>query len=161
MNDEFRVGMGWDRHALITGRRLILAGVVIPGELGIRAHSDGDVALHAVIDALLGAAGLGDIGQHFPSSDSRWKGASSGEMLGRVREQLKDEGWEAVNLDLTVIVESIRLDPHREPMIRSLEELFDHSTQVNMKFKSGDGMGPVGRGEAVESQSVALIRRRA
>lgn len=158
MAEEMRVGCGWDRHALMTGETLMIGGIEIPGELGCKGHSDADAALHAVIDALLGAAGRGDIGQYFPSTDSRWEGASSSGMLESTLEELAKEGFRPVNLDLVVMIEKIRLDPHREKILGRIGELLP-SCSVNVKFKTGDGMGPVGRGEAVEARAVVLLRK--
>jgi len=156
-----RVGFGNDVHRLVAGRRLILGGVQIPFERGPAGHSDGDALSHAICDALLGAAALGDIGLHFPDSSPRWKNASSLEFLRRVRQLLEGAGFTVVNVDSTVELERPRLGPFKEPMRRKLAAALGLRVErVNVKAKSGEGMGAVGRGEAVRAQAVALIDKR-
>jgi 2-C-methyl-D-erythritol 2,4-cyclodiphosphate synthase len=155
-----RVGQGYDIHRLVPGRSLVLAGVTLPWDLGLAGHSDGDAICHAVADALLGAAGLGDIGQHFPSDDPRWKDASSIGLLAELRALLDQEGFVVRNIDVTVVMEVPRLGPYREDMIARLAEAVGLPPgQVGLKAKSNDGLGPVGAGEAVAAMAVALVQK--
>jgi 2-C-methyl-D-erythritol 2,4-cyclodiphosphate synthase len=155
-----RVGSGWDLHRLVEGRPLWLGGVNIPSPKGEEAHSDGDVLLHAVIDALLGAAALGDIGTHFPPSDSQWKDADSRHLLRMTLNLLKREGWHIGNLDCTVILETPRLGPHKETIRRTLaEDLGLPVDAVSVKAKTKEGVDAVGQGEAVEAFAAVLIER--
>lgn len=157
-----RVGQGYDIHRLVPDRRLVLAGVTLPWDLGLAGHSDGDAICHAVADALLGAAGLGDIGQHFPSDDPQWKDASSIGLLADLRGLLDREGFVVRNVDVTVVMEVPRLGPYREAMIASLAEALSlPPAQVGLKAKSNDGLGPVGSGEAIAAMAVALVEKRA
>jgi 2-C-methyl-D-erythritol 2,4-cyclodiphosphate synthase len=151
-----RAGIGWDSHRLEGGRPLILGGVEIPGTgRGLVGWSDADVLVHAVIDALLGAAGLGDIGQHFPDDDPRWRGANSIELLGTVREMLP---WPVANVDVTVICEAPKLGPHRDAMRARLADALElDPAAVNVKFTTGEGMGFVGRGEGIAALAVATL----
>ncbi len=153
------VGHGWDVHRLVPGRRFILGGVEIPHPCGPLGHSDGDVLLHAVIDALLGAAGLGDIGGRFPDTDPRWKDVASGLLLAEV---MKDVGasWRVVNLDATVIAERPKLAPHREAIRAKLAAALG-TAAVNVKAKTAEGLGPVGAGDAVECHAVVELERKA
>lgn len=154
-----RAGIGWDSHRLEPGRRLVLGGVEIPGaERGLAGHSDADVLAHAVIDALLGAAGMGDIGRHFPDSDERWRDADSIELLGAVRVMLGEAGVAALNVDATVACEAPRLAPYREQMSARLAQGAGLAPgAVNVKFTTGEGMGFVGRGEGVAAIAVAAL----
>lgn len=152
------VGHGWDLHRLVPGRRFLLGGVEIPHPCGPLGHSDGDVLLHAVIDALLGAAGLGDIGGRFPDSDPRWKDASSEALLADVMKEL-GASWSVVNLDVTVIAERPKLAPHRAAMQAKLAARLGTSA-VNVKAKTAEGLGPVGAGDAVECHAVVQLERK-
>ncbi len=158
----FRVGQGWDLHRLVPGRPLMIGGVEVPSEKGEDAHSDGDVLLHAVIDAILGAAALGDIGTHFPPSDAKWKGADSRGLARRAAALVRDAGWEIVNLDCTVILERPRLGPHRDAICDSIASCLGVGRgAVSFKAKTSEGVDAVGEGRAVEAQAVALLRRSA
>jgi 2-C-methyl-D-erythritol 2,4-cyclodiphosphate synthase len=153
------VGLGYDTHRLVAGRRLILGGVEIPCEQGLDGHSDADVLTHAVIDALLGAAGLGDIGEHFPDTDERWRGADSIELLQTVLATLADAGYEVVNVDCTILMEVPRVSSHK-PAIRArlAAALGLPAERVNVKATTGEEMGFVGRGEGVAALAVASLR---
>ena len=154
-----RSGIGYDSHRFAEGRRLILGGVEIPGaERGLSGHSDADVLAHAVIDALLGAAGLGDIGLHFPDTDARWKDADSIALLHEVVAQLGTEGWTVGNVDATVICEAPKLSPHRDPMRASLAAAIGlEPSAVNVKFTTNERMGFVGRGEGIAALATATV----
>ncbi|MGH9804730.1 MAG: 2-C-methyl-D-erythritol 2,4-cyclodiphosphate synthase [Candidatus Acidiferrales bacterium] len=153
-----RVGLGYDYHRLVAGRKLILGGVEIPFSKGLEGHSDGDVLTHAVCDALLGAAGLGDIGQHFPDTDPQWKDASSLGLLARVVELVQGQGYRIVNVDTVVIAQEPKLAPYfsamREKLARALAVVPGF---VNVKAKTTEGLEPVGRGEAIAAQAIALL----
>lgn len=155
------VGIGFDSHRLAVGRRLVIGGVEIPHELGLEGYSDADVLAHAIIDALLGAAALGDIGQHFPDTDERWRDADSMELLGAVIAMLHARGLKLVNVDCTVIMEAPKLAPHRqairERLAGALELGLEH---VNVKASTGERIGFVGRGEGVAALAVASVERR-
>jgi 2-C-methyl-D-erythritol 2,4-cyclodiphosphate synthase len=156
-----RSGVGWDSHRLEEGRRLVLGGVRVDFPLGLAGYSDADVLTHAVIDALLGAAGLGDIGQHFPDTDERWRDADSIELLRTVREMVGDAGLAPVHVDATVLCEAPKLGPYRERMrTRLAEALGVESSAVNVKFTTGEGMGWVGRGEGIGALAIATVRPR-
>jgi 2-C-methyl-D-erythritol 2,4-cyclodiphosphate synthase len=150
------IGHGWDIHKLVAGRKFLLGGVEIPHPTGPLGHSDGDVLLHAVIDALLGAAGQGDIGRHFPDTDPAIKGISSEKMLARVLELLRGR-WTIVNIDVTVIAEAPKISPHRDA-IRARVAALTGCGQVNVKAKTMEGLGPVGAREAVECHAVAELQ---
>ena len=154
-------GIGYDCHRLSAGRRLVIGGVEIPSERGLDGHSDADVLAHAVIDALLGAAGLGDIGEHFPDSEERYRDADSLQLLGTVLEMVRGLGLQVVNVDCTVVMEQPRLGPHRgeirERLARALELAGE---RVNVKATSGEGMGFVGRGEGVAALAIVSLARR-
>jgi len=151
-------GIGYDTHALAAGRRLVLGGVVIPSAKGPVGHSDADVLCHAVIDALLGAAGLGDIGEHFPDTDERFKDADSLGLLARVVAMLADRAMAIVNVDVTVVLESPKLAPHRETIRARLAGVLGIELQrVSVKATTGEGMGFVGRGEGVAALAVASL----
>jgi 2-C-methyl-D-erythritol 2,4-cyclodiphosphate synthase len=153
-----RIGQGWDIHRLVQGRRLMVGGVEIPHDKGELAHSDGDVLLHAITDAILGAAALGDIGTHFPPSEPEWKDASSADLLRRAMRLVREAGFEIHNVDCTVILERPRLGPYREAIIASIAGILDAETRsVSFKAKTMEGLGDVGRGDAVEAMAVALI----
>jgi 2-C-methyl-D-erythritol 2,4-cyclodiphosphate synthase len=152
-------GIGYDSHRLVAGRRLILGGVEIPYEMGLDGHSDADVLTHAVIDALLGAAGLGDIGEHFPDSDERYRDACSIELLETVLTRVIAQGLELVNVDATVVMERPKLGPHREAIRACLAGAVGLATQrVNVKATTGEGIGFVGRGEGVAALAVVSLR---
>jgi 2-C-methyl-D-erythritol 2,4-cyclodiphosphate synthase len=153
-----RTGIGYDSHRLAAGRPLILGGVEIPHETGLDGHSDADVLTHAVIDALLGAAGLGDIGQHFPDTDERWRGADSIGLLQAVVARLAQDGLVAVHVDTTVVMERPKLGPHRDAVCRRLAwALGVEPSEVNVKATTGEGMGFIGRGEGVAALAVATV----
>ena len=155
---QMRIGQGWDVHALVPGRRLIIGGVHIPYHLGLLGHSDADVLLHAIIDAMLGAAGLGDIGTHFPDTDVRWKNADSLVLLTACAALLKEKGWRIQNLDTTVIAQAPKLAPYipamREQMAAALALTV---TQINIKAKTAEKLGPVGQGQSIEAQAIVLL----
>jgi len=152
-------GIGYDSHRLAAGRRLVLGGVEIPGEVGLEGHSDADVLTHAVIDALLGAAGLGDIGEHFPDSDERYRDADSIELLAKVLPLVFAEGLELVSVDTTVVMERPKLSPHREAIRGRLASALGlAAARVNVKASTGEGVGFVGRGEGVAALAVASLR---
>jgi 2-C-methyl-D-erythritol 2,4-cyclodiphosphate synthase len=154
-----RTGIGWDSHRLEAGRRLVLGGVEIPdSELGLAGHSDADVLTHAVIDALLGAAGLGDIGEHFPDTDERWRDADSIELLRAVRDMLRAAGHIPVNIDATVACELPKLAPFRDEMRTRLAAAVELAVDaVNVKFSTGEGMGFVGRREGIAALAIATL----
>ncbi len=160
-----RVGTGYDVHAFApveAGRPLIVGGVVIPYARGLAGHSDADVLIHAVVDALLGAAALGDIGTHFPSSDARWRNAPSTEFLTFTAELLRDHGWRIGNLDATLVTEAPRMGPHVPAMRAQLAATLGIPVeQVSVKAKTTDGLGFAGRGEGMACYAVALIERTA
>jgi len=155
---QMRIGQGWDVHALVPGRRLIIGGVHIPYHLGLLGHSDADVLLHAIIDAMLGAAGLGDIGTHFPDTDVRWKNADSLVLLAACAALLKEKGWRIQNLDTTVIAQAPKLASYipamREQMAAALALTV---TQINIKAKTAEKLGPVGQGQSIEAQAIVLL----
>jgi 2-C-methyl-D-erythritol 2,4-cyclodiphosphate synthase len=150
-----RSGIGIDSHRLVPGRRLVLGGVEIPYELGLAGHSDADVLTHAIADALLGAAGLGDLGQLFPDTDEAWKDVDSMELLHDVVARVREAGHEVVHVDVTVMLERPKLAPHREAIVASLEAVLG---SVNVKATTGEGMGFVGRGEGAAALAVATVR---
>jgi 2-C-methyl-D-erythritol 2,4-cyclodiphosphate synthase len=153
-----RVGMGYDVHKLDVGHRLVLGGVQITFDKGLVGWSDGDVAIHAVIDALLGAAVLGDIGIHFPSGDSKYKGISSLVLLRETGKLLSERGWQIGNIDVTVVAQEPKLAPFIDQMrSRIAEALSIGNEQVSVKAKSSNGLGDIGRGEAIAAHSVVLI----
>jgi 2-C-methyl-D-erythritol 2,4-cyclodiphosphate synthase len=149
-----RTGIGIDSHRFVPDRRLVLGGVEIPYELGLAGHSDADVLAHAIMDALLGAAGLGDIGQHYPDDDEAWREADSMELLAEVVEMLEAVGWKLVHVDATIMLERPKIAPHREAIKASLEKVVG---SVNVKATTGEGMGFVGRGEGAAALAVATI----
>jgi 2-C-methyl-D-erythritol 2,4-cyclodiphosphate synthase len=153
-----RVGQGYDSHRLVPGRPLMLAGERIPHDRGLEGHSDGDVVLHAVADAILGALGEGDLGRHFPSSDAALEGAASRDLLARVTTMMREAGWRIGNLDCTLIAQAPRLAPHQSAMEASLASMLGApGERVNLKIKSNDGMGFLGRGEGMAALAVVLI----
>jgi 2-C-methyl-D-erythritol 2,4-cyclodiphosphate synthase len=153
-------GIGFDSHRFAPGRRLLLGGVEVPYELGLDGHSDADVLAHAVIDALLGAAGLGDIGEHFPDTDERFKDADSMQLLGIAVTTVTAEGLQIVNVDCTIVMEAPKLGAHRVVIRERLCEVLGlESARVNVKATTGEGMGFVGRGEGVAALAVASLER--
>lgn len=158
---EMRVGQGYDVHALVTGRPLIIGGVTIPYDRGLAGHSDADVLLHAVTDAILGAAGMGDIGRHFPDTDPQWKGADSRMLLRTAFGKLRAAGWEIVNVDATVHAQAPKIGPHAAAMQANIAQdlgLADAS-RVNIKAKTNESLGFLGRSEGIAATVVALIQR--
>jgi 2-C-methyl-D-erythritol 2,4-cyclodiphosphate synthase len=154
-----RIGIGYDSHRFASGRRLVLAGVEVPHTLGLAGHSDADVVAHAVTDAVLGAAALGDIGQHFPPSDPRWKDADSLELLRRAVELAAAAGYRVGNVDVTVVAEAPRVGPHIPAMREKLGLMLGTGAAgVSIKGKSNEGMGWIGRGEGMAAMAVALLR---
>jgi 2-C-methyl-D-erythritol 2,4-cyclodiphosphate synthase len=154
-----RVGSGFDVHAFGPGDAVMLGGVRVPHTHGVRAHSDGDVLLHALCDALLGAAGLGDIGQHFPDNDPRWRGADSAQFVRAVLAQLTARGLRVGNADLTLIAQAPRLAPHREAIrLRIAQLLGIEPAQVNLKATTTEGLGFLGRAEGIAAQATVLLR---
>ncbi len=157
---SFRVGLGYDVHRLVAGRKLVLGGVEIPHPLGLEGHSDADVLLHALGDALLGAASLGDLGQHFPSGDPQWKGVSSARLLDRILELIRSAGYRVVNADLTVVAEEPRLTPYRERIRERIAELLSLAPQdVGLKATTQEGLGFLGRREGIVALAVVLLER--
>ena len=155
---NFRVGEGWDTHALVPGRKLVLGGVEVPHALGLLGHSDADVLLHAVIDALLGAAGLGNIGAHFPDTDTRFKGANSLTLLVETAALLAASGYRIGNIDSTVIAESPKLAAYLPAMSERMATALGIDVgRVNVKAKTAEKLGPVGQGLSMEARAVALI----
>ena len=157
---ELRVGIGFDAHAFENGVPLVLGGVELPSPRGLAGHSDGDVVTHALIDALLGAAGLADIGAMFPSSDERWEGASSLALLADAYAHVRELGWELVNADCILVGEEPRLAPHRlELRARLAEALAVDANRIAVRATTTDGLGFTGRGEGLAAHAVALLRR--
>jgi 2-C-methyl-D-erythritol 2,4-cyclodiphosphate synthase len=153
-----RIGIGYDIHRLVEGRKLVLGGVEIPFEKGLLGHSDSDVLIHAICDALLGAAALGDIGTHFPDTDPRWAGASSLDFLARVVKLLAEQGYRVENVDATVMAERPKLKPYIQAIRERLASVLHVNVgQVSVKAKTNEELGPVGRGEAMAAHAVALL----
>jgi 2-C-methyl-D-erythritol 2,4-cyclodiphosphate synthase len=158
---EYRTGIGTDIHLVAEERRLMLGGVYIPDADGLYGHSDGDVGLHAVIDALLGAGGMGDIGTLFPDTDPRWRDADSKELLFIVKEKLEEKRWQIVNIDLIIHAEEPRLEPFKGQIKRCIASLLGMDfTAVNIKAKTNEGLGDIGAGEAIAATAIALIKRK-
>ena len=161
MTTGLRIGQGWDVHALVEGRPLVIGGVTIDHTHGLLGHSDADVLLHAITDALLGAAALGDIGRHFPDTDARYKGADSWTLLQHTGELVAQAGFGVVNLDSTVIAQAPKLAPHIDAMrARIASALGLAVSQVNVKAKTAEKMGPVGLGQSIEAQAIVLLQPR-
>ncbi|MBI5407817.1 MAG: 2-C-methyl-D-erythritol 2,4-cyclodiphosphate synthase [Nitrospirae bacterium] len=154
-----RIGIGYDSHRLVEGRRLILGGVDIPFEKGLHGHSDADVLCHAIIDAIIGALGLGDIGRHFPDTDSKWKDASSIELLSKVVELMKQNGFDIMWVDSIIIAERPRLAPYIDKMKENISRTGIPANLINIKAKSSEGMGFTGRGEGIAAQAVCLLNK--
>lgn len=157
----FRIGEGWDVHALVPGRPLIIGGVTVPHRMGLLGHSDADVLLHAITDALLGAAALGDIGRHFPDTDARFKGADSSALLAEAARRVREAGYDIGNVDSTVIAQAPKLAPHIPAMVAAIARTLGLATeQVNVKAKTAEKLGPVGQGLSIEARAAALLVRR-
>jgi 2-C-methyl-D-erythritol 2,4-cyclodiphosphate synthase len=153
-----RTGLGWDVHRLIAGRPLILGGVTVPSELGLDGHSDADILAHAITDAILGAAALGDIGMHFPDTDPKWKGCDSLVFLRHAKEMAEAGGYRMVNVDSTVILERPKLRDFRQAIRESLARALGLEVgSVSVKFKTAEGVGPVGEGKSAEAQAIVTI----
>ena len=157
---NIRVGEGWDVHALVEGRKLILGGVEIPYEKGLLGHSDADALLHAITDALFGAAGLGDIGRHFPDTDPKFKGADSGALLAEAAARVRAAGWQIGNVDSTIVAQAPKMAPHIPGMRERIAALLGLAADaVNVKAKTAEKMGPVGEGRSIEARAVVLLVR--
>jgi 2-C-methyl-D-erythritol 2,4-cyclodiphosphate synthase len=158
---EYRTGIGTDIHRIVEGRKLMLGGIEVPHTGGLLGHSDGDVAIHAVIDAIIGAAGMGDIGTHFPDTEEQWKDADSKELLIVIKEQVKDKGWEVVNIDLIIHAEQPKLGVYKGQMKRAIAGLLGIDfAVVNVKAKTNEGFGEIGVGLAMAATASVLLRRR-
>ncbi|HUE23570.1 MAG TPA: 2-C-methyl-D-erythritol 2,4-cyclodiphosphate synthase [Bryobacteraceae bacterium] len=156
---EYRTGLGWDVHRLVPHRPLILGGVAIPSELGLEGHSDADVLAHAITDAILGAAALGDIGMHFPDTDPRWQGAGSLIFLAHARDLARARGYRIVNVDSTVVLERPKLKDYRDAIRRRLAVTLElDAGRVSVKFKTAEKVGPVGEGRSAEAQAIVTLR---
>ena len=157
---EIRTGLGWDVHRLAAGRALILGGVTIPSEFGLEGHSDADILLHAITDAVLGAAALGDIGFHFPDTELRWKDASSAQFLQHAVSLVRGLGYRIVNVDSTVILERPKLKDFRLVIRESVAKILDLDLdRVSVKFKTAERVGPVGEGKSAEAQAIVTLSR--
>jgi 2-C-methyl-D-erythritol 2,4-cyclodiphosphate synthase len=157
---NIRVGEGWDVHALVPGRKLILGGVEIAHSAGLLGHSDADVLLHAITDAVLGAAGLGDIGRHFPDTDAQFKGANSSVLLQEAMRRVRAQGWELVNVDSTIVAQAPKLAPHMAAINAGVAQALGVALdQVNVKAKTAEKLGPVGMGQSIEARAVALLHK--
>jgi 2-C-methyl-D-erythritol 2,4-cyclodiphosphate synthase len=157
---DIRVGEGWDVHQLVAGRKLILGGIEVPHTTGLLGHSDADVLLHAITDALLGAAGLGDIGRHFPDTDVQFRGADSAVLLAEAATRVRAAGWQIGNVDSTVIAQAPKLAPHIPAMVARIAQTLSLAPErVNVKAKTAEKLGPVGEGRAMEARAVALLHR--
>ena len=160
MTVPFRIGEGWDTHQLVEGRPLILGGVTIPHTHGLLGHSDADALCHAITDALFGAAGLGDIGRHFPDTDAAFKGADSIALLAECARRVRAAGWEPVNIDSTIVAQKPKLAPYIDAMRDRLAQTLDMARDlVNVKAKTVEKMGPVGELKAIETRAVCLVQR--
>jgi len=159
-NFPFRIGQGFDVHALVDGRKLVLGGVTIPHERGLAGHSDADALLHALTDALLGAVGLGDIGQHFPDTDPNYKNADSRHLLREAYKYVQQVGWQVVNVDATLHAQAPKMAPHTPRMTANIaEDLGIAPSAVNIKAKTNEGLGYLGRGEGIAANVVVLLAR--
>jgi 2-C-methyl-D-erythritol 2,4-cyclodiphosphate synthase len=157
---NIRVGEGWDVHALVPGRQLILGGVEIAHIAGLLGHSDADVLLHAITDAVLGAAGLGDIGRHFPDTDAQFKGANSSVLLQEAMRRVRAQGWVLVNVDSTIVAQAPKLAPHMAAINAGVAKALGVALdQVNVKAKTAEKLGPVGMGQSIEARAVALLHK--
>jgi 2-C-methyl-D-erythritol 2,4-cyclodiphosphate synthase len=159
--NTIRIGEGWDVHALVTGRPLVLGGITVPHTHGLLGHSDADALLHAITDALLGAAALGDIGKHFPDTDATFKGADSVVLLQEAAKRVRAAGWDVGNIDSTIVAQAPKMAPHIDAMRQRIAEALRVDVgQVNVKAKTAEKMGPVGEGRAIETRAVCLLFRR-
>jgi 2-C-methyl-D-erythritol 2,4-cyclodiphosphate synthase len=157
---NIRIGEGWDVHALVPGRKLILGGVEIAHSAGLLGHSDADVLLHAITDAVLGAAGLGDIGRHFPDTDAQFRGADSSVLLAEAMRRVRAQGWELVNVDSTIVAQAPKLAPHMAAINAGVARALGvQADQVNVKAKTAEKLGPVGMGQSIEARAVALLKQ--
>jgi 2-C-methyl-D-erythritol 2,4-cyclodiphosphate synthase len=157
---EIRMGLGWDVHCLAAGRALILGGVTVPSELGLDGHSDADILSHAITDAILGAAALGDIGMHFPDTDPRWKGCDSIVFVKHARQLIEERGFRLVNVDSTVILERPKLNDYRQSIRERLAEALGLDVErVSVKFKTAEKVGPVGEGKSAEAQAIVTVEK--
>ncbi|MBW3660646.1 MAG: 2-C-methyl-D-erythritol 2,4-cyclodiphosphate synthase [Gemmatimonadetes bacterium] len=157
---RLRAGIGYDVHRLVEGRRLVLGGIEIPHEKGLAGHSDADVLLHAIADALLGAAGMGDIGEHFPSDDPTWEGADSVVLLRRVVVRVAEAGWTVANVDATLLAEAPKIRPHVDAMRRTIASTLGVAVaSVSVKATTSEGMGFVGRGEGMAAMAICALTR--
>lgn len=162
MSFPFRIGQGFDVHALVEGRPLIIGGVTIPHSHGLLGHSDADVLLHAVTDAILGGSGLGDIGRHFPDTDPRYKGADSRILLRAALQKVLQAGWHVVNVDATVHAQAPKIGPHAQAMVRNIAaDLKVTEAAVNVKAKTNEGLGYLGRKEGIAANVAVLLARNA
>lgn len=158
---DLRIGEGWDIHALVEGRPLILGGVEVPHSHGLLGHSDADALLHAITDALFGAARLGDIGQHFPDTAEAFRGANSFQLLVEAVRRVREAGWEPANVDSTIVAQRPKLAPYLPAMIERIAQALQiPAERINVKAKTAEKMGPVGRQEAIEARAVCLLYRR-
>lgn len=159
MSSALRIGEGWDVHRLVEGRPLILGGVTIPHDRGLLGHSDADALAHAITDALLGAAGLGDIGRHFPDTDPAFAGADSMRLLAEAQRRVSAAGWRIVNIDSTIVAQAPKLAPHIPAMRERIAGVLGLSASaINVKAKTYERLGPVGAGEAIEARAVCLLQ---
>ena len=155
---NLRIGEGWDVHALVEGRKLMLGGIEVPHTHGLAGHSDADVLLHAITDAILGAAGLGDIGTHFPDTDAQFSGADSAVLLAEAARRARAGGWEIGNVDCTVIAQAPKLLAYKPAICARIAEVLGiEATQVNVKAKTAEKLGPVGEGRSMEARAVTLL----
>jgi 2-C-methyl-D-erythritol 2,4-cyclodiphosphate synthase len=152
------MGQGWDVHRIASGRPLVLGGVTIPSDFGLEGHSDADILSHAITDALLGAAALGDIGMHFPDSDAQWRNADSSQFLRHARDLVARQGYAIVNIDSTVILERPKLKDYRQAIREKLAQTLElDAGQISIKFKTAEQTGPIGEGRSAEAQAIAVI----
>ncbi len=158
---QFRVGLGYDSHRLVEGRRLVLAGIEVPFDKGLQGHSDADVVLHALTDALCGAAGLPDIGRLFPDTEARWKDADSGVLISQVAARVRDEGWEIGNVDCVLVAQKPKIAPFISQMKSNVARLLSiEENRVNLRGKTGEGLDDVGAGLGMVSHAVALLQKK-
>lgn len=161
MSYEYRSGLGWDSHRTAVGRPLILGGIAVPSEFGLDGHSDADILLHAITDALLGSIALGDIGMHFPDTDPRWRGSASMQFLSHANSLLIERGYEVANIDTTIILESPKLKDFRLPIRKNIARSLGLALDlVSVKFKTAEKVGPVGEGRSAEAQAIVTVRRK-
>ncbi|GLR11449.1 2-C-methyl-D-erythritol 2,4-cyclodiphosphate synthase [Chitinimonas prasina] len=157
---SIRIGQGWDVHRLVAGRPLILGGVTIPFDKGLLGHSDADALLHAITDAILGAAGLGDIGRHFPDTDASFKGADSRALLREAYRRVQAAGWQLGNIDASILVQAPKMAPHIPAMVANIAaDLGVAQGQINVKAKTYEKLGPVGAGDSIEAQAICLLHQ--